>query len=123
MLPLLRPDGVLMVRGQGLVLGQGWPLWPAKPAPAARPARLVFLLQDLKFGGTQRQTLALARLPQPGWFQPEVWLLAGGDDLAPLARDWGLPLIRLSRQAQVGPRALPTCGAGCKTPLLTCSCP
>ena len=36
----------------------------------------------------------------------EVWLLAAGDDLAPLARDWGLPLVRLGRQEHVGPAAL-----------------
>jgi glycosyltransferase involved in cell wall biosynthesis len=71
-----------------------------------RPARIVFLLQDLKFGGTQRQTLELARRLNPAAFQPEVWLLAAGDDLAALARDWGLPLIRLSPAARVGPGAL-----------------
>lgn len=73
---------------------------------SGRPARLVFLLQDLKFGGTQRQALELARLLDPARFQVEVWLLAAGDDLAPLARDWGLPLVRLSRHEPVGPAAL-----------------
>jgi glycosyltransferase involved in cell wall biosynthesis len=98
-----------MVRGQGPgVRGQGLSrLWPlSSPSPTTGPARLVFLLQDLKFGGTQRQVLELARLLDPARFQVEIWLLAAGDDLAPLARDWGLPLIRLSRQEQVGPRAL-----------------
>jgi len=98
-----------MLRGQGpRVRGQGlsrpWPL--SSPSPTTRPARLVFLLQDLEFGGTQRQALELARLLDPARFQVEIWLLAAGDDLAPLARDWGLPLIRLSRQEAVGPRAL-----------------
>ncbi len=78
-----------------------------KTIPAnSRPARLVFLLQDLQFGGTQRQALELARLLDPARFQVEVWLLAAGDDLAPLARDWGLPVVRLSRQERVGPAAL-----------------
>jgi glycosyltransferase involved in cell wall biosynthesis len=98
-----------MVRGQGPgVRSQGLSrLWPlSSPAPTTRPARLVFLLQDLKFGGTQRQVLELARLLDPARFQVEVWLLAAGDDLAPLARAWGLPLTWLSRQEQVGPRAL-----------------
>jgi glycosyltransferase involved in cell wall biosynthesis len=98
-----------MVRGQGPgVRGQGLSrLWPlSSPAPTTRPARLVFLLQDLKFGGTQRQVLELARRLDPARFQVEIWLLAAGDDLAALARDWGLPLMRLSRQEQVGPRAL-----------------
>jgi glycosyltransferase involved in cell wall biosynthesis len=64
------------------------------------------LLQDLKFGGTQRQALELARLLDPERFQVEVWLLAAGEDLAPLARDWGLPLVHLSRQERVGPAAM-----------------
>ena len=68
------------------------------------PARVVFLLQDLKFGGTQRQALELARRLDPARFRPEIWLLAAGDDLAPLARDWGLPLTWLSRQAAGGAR-------------------
>ncbi|MFI5354798.1 MAG: glycosyltransferase [Desulfobaccales bacterium] len=70
------------------------------------PARVVFLLQDLKFGGTQRQALELARRLDPVRFRPEIWLLAAGDDLVPLARQWGLPFSRLSRQEQVGPGAL-----------------
>lgn len=75
-------------------------------APCHSPARLVFLLQDLKFGGTQRQALELARRLDPAQFRPEIWLLAAGDDLAPLARDWGLPLTRLSRREKVTPGAL-----------------
>lgn len=77
-----------------------------RPAGLVGPARVVFLLQDLKFGGTQRQALELARRLDPAQFQPEIWLMAGGDDLVPLARDWGIPLTRLSRRQQVGPEAL-----------------
>ncbi len=98
-----------MLRGQGPGVRDQEPpqLWPlANPCPTTRPARLVFLLQDLKFGGTQRQALELARRLDPAEFHPEVWVLAAGDDLAPLARDWGLPLVRLSGQEAVGPRAL-----------------
>ena len=71
-----------------------------------RPARLVFLLEDLKFGGTQRQALELARRLDLSRFQPEVWLMAAGDDLAPLARDWGVPLVWLSRRDKAGPACL-----------------
>jgi len=90
------------VRGQGLSRLRPF----SSPSPTARSARLVFLLQDLQFGGTQRQALELARLLDPARFQVEVWLLAAADDLAPLARDWGLPVVRLSRQERVGPAAL-----------------
>jgi glycosyltransferase involved in cell wall biosynthesis len=72
----------------------------------ARPARVVFLLQDLKFGGTQRQALDLARRLDPARFQVEVWLLVGGDDLVPLARSNGIPLVRLTRDERVGPRSI-----------------
>ena len=71
-----------------------------------RPANTVFLLQDLSFGGTQRQTLELARRLDPQRFRVEVWLLAGSDDLLPLARDFGLRLAWLSRRQRVGPGAL-----------------
>ncbi|MDP3181876.1 MAG: GT4 family glycosyltransferase PelF [Desulfobaccales bacterium] len=71
-----------------------------------RPVRLVFLLQDLKYGGTQRQALELARRLNPSRFQTEVWLMKAGDDLAPLARGWGVPLVWLSRREEVGPVCL-----------------
>ncbi len=77
-----------------------------RPSPNFRPARLVFLLQDLKFGGTQRQVLELARRLDPARFRVEIWLLAAGDDLLPLARGWGLPITWIARQEQVGPGAL-----------------
>jgi glycosyltransferase involved in cell wall biosynthesis len=66
----------------------------------------VFLLQDLKFGGTQRQALELARRLDPHRFHPETWLLAAGDDLTPVAQRWGVPLVWLSRKDRVGPASL-----------------
>ncbi|MEW6386896.1 MAG: glycosyltransferase [Thermodesulfobacteriota bacterium] len=71
-----------------------------------RPARLAFLLQDLEFGGTQRQVLDLACRLNPARFQVELWLLIARDDLAPVAQERGLPLIWLSRQKEVGPESL-----------------
>ena len=76
------------------------------PDRLVSPARVVFLLQDLKFGGTQRQTLELARRLDREKFQVEVWLLMAGDDLAPVAVNWGIPLVWLSRQDWVGPVSL-----------------
>jgi glycosyltransferase involved in cell wall biosynthesis len=93
------------LRGQGLSRPRPLP----SPVSTPRPARLVFLLQDLQFGGTQRQALELARLLDPNRFQVELWVLAAGEGLAPLAplaRDWGLSVVWLSRQARVGPGAL-----------------
>ncbi|MEW6659015.1 MAG: glycosyltransferase [Thermodesulfobacteriota bacterium] len=67
-----------------------------------RPARIVLLLEDLKFGGTQRQALELARGLDRRRFQPEIWVMAAGDDLAPLARARGIPLVRLSGRKKPG---------------------
>lgn len=85
-------------------LRHGRPLSYSSADP--RPARLVFLLQDLKFGGTQRQALELARRLDPARFRPEIWLLAAGDDLLLLAQDWGLSPSWLSRREAVTPGAL-----------------
>ena len=59
--------------------------------------RTVFLLQDLKFGGTQTQALALARHLPPDRFAVEIWTLMGGDELeaAPL------PVLRLGKRNRV----------------------
>ncbi|MHB9073210.1 MAG: glycosyltransferase [Desulfobaccales bacterium] len=75
-----------------------------------RHTRLVFLLQDLAFGGTQRQTLELARRLNPARFQVEIWVLAAGEHLTPLADRVGIPVIRLGRRQQVGPAALARLG-------------
>jgi glycosyltransferase involved in cell wall biosynthesis len=80
-----------------------------------RHTRLVFLLQDLKFGGTQRQALELARRLNPARFQVEFWLLAAGHDLIPLARRHGIPVIPLGRQERVGPAALARLGRRLQT--------
>jgi L-malate glycosyltransferase len=68
--------------------------------------RIVFLLQDLYFGGTQRHTLELVRRLNPSRFQAEIWLLMAGDDFLPLAHSWGLPLTWLGRRRFMGPDSL-----------------
>ncbi|MHB8066899.1 MAG: glycosyltransferase [Desulfobaccales bacterium] len=73
---------------------------------SAPPARIVLLLEDLKFGGTQRQALELARGLDRTHFQPEIWIMAGGDDLSSVARSWGIPLVRLSSGKKPGPVGL-----------------
>lgn len=79
---------------------------PPPSQPGQTPARVVFLLEELNFGGTQRQTLELARRLDPGRFRPEIWLLRAGADLAPLAREWQIPLVWLASSPWVGPRSL-----------------
>ncbi len=74
--------------------------------PAGAPARVVFLLEDLLYGGTQRQALELARRVDRHRFAVELWVLRKGDDLAPVAYEYGLPVVYLSRAGWVGPRSL-----------------
>ena len=70
------------------------------------PFRVVLLLQDLCFGGTQRHTLELARGLNPARFQTEIWVMRSGDDFVPLARRWNLSLTWLGRSPFVGPDSL-----------------
>ena len=70
------------------------------------PFRVVLLLQDLFFGGTQRHTLELARGLNPARFQTEIWVMRSGDDFVPLARRWNLSLTWLGRSPFVGPDSL-----------------
>jgi glycosyltransferase involved in cell wall biosynthesis len=71
-----------------------------------KPFRVVLLLQDLFFGGTQRHTLELARGLNPTRFQTEIWVMRSGDDFVPLARRWHLSLKWLGRSPFVGPDSL-----------------
>lgn len=57
-----------------------------------KPLRVLFLLEDLCFGGTQRQTLELARRLDRGLFSPALLTLTGPTDLDPLAREVGIEL-------------------------------
>jgi glycosyltransferase involved in cell wall biosynthesis len=80
-----------------------------KPQPIyvrGNPARLVFLLQDLEFGGTQRHVLELAHRLDPSRFQVEVWLMIARDDMVPLAQARGIPLVWLSRGRHAGPASV-----------------
>ena len=67
------------------------------------PIRLAVLLQDLKFGGTQRQAIELARGLDPKRYRVELWVLMGGLDLLPAAESFGIPVVRLGRGGYVWP--------------------
>ena len=70
------------------------------------PIRLVVLLQDLEFGGTQRYAVHLLNRLDRDRFAPELWVLRGGDEMAPLLSASGVPIVWLSKSSWVGPRAL-----------------
>lgn len=79
------------------------------------PFRVVLLLQDLLFGGTQRHALELARGLNPARFQTEIWVMKAGDDFVPLARRWNLSLTWLGRSPFVGPDSLVRLGWNLKS--------
>lgn len=64
---------------------------------------VLFLMEDLCFGGTQRQNLELAlRLDRP-LFSPSILTLTGPTDLDQLALDGNIPLYHLGKTRKVAP--------------------
>ncbi len=97
---MLRADGILKVKG-------GRDCFPALDRPSRKePARIVLLLEDLNFGGTQRQALELALNLSPARFKVEIWTMAAGYDMASLAEKGRIPVSHLSKRAWVGPGSL-----------------
>jgi glycosyltransferase involved in cell wall biosynthesis len=72
----------------------------------SKPLRIVILLQDLEFGGTQRYAVNLLRRLDRDLFAPELWVLRRGDDMLDSALETGANITFLSRSTYVGPRAL-----------------
>jgi len=97
---MLRADGILKVN-------VGKECFPAFDRPPNNePARIVLLLEELNFGGTQRQALELALNLSPARFKAEIWTMAAGDDMAPLAERGEIPVVHLSKRTWVGPDSL-----------------
>lgn len=74
------------------------------PESHQRPLRLVILLQDLEFGGTQTYALTLLRHLDRTRFSPQLWTLRSGDDLLP--DQAGNEVVRLTPSSWVSPPAL-----------------
>ncbi len=68
--------------------------------------RIVLLLQDLEFGGTQRYATYLLRGLDRTRFAPQLWSLRGGADLLPEARSGGCEVVQLTRARWLTPWAL-----------------
>ncbi|MBQ3059573.1 MAG: glycosyltransferase [Desulfovibrio sp.] len=62
-----------------------------------RALRILFLLEDLCYGGTQRQTLELARRMDRGRFLPSLMTITGPTDLDDEAREAGLQVHHLGK--------------------------
>lgn len=72
------------------------------------PIELVLLLQDLEFGGTQRYAIHLLKNLDRNLFNPHLWVLRGGTDMVPLAKEAaaGNDLVWMSHDRWVSPKAL-----------------
>ncbi|MCC2113951.1 MAG: glycosyltransferase, partial [Hyphomicrobiales bacterium] len=73
---------------------------------SGRPLRLVLLLEDLDFGGTQRYAVNLVPHLDRTKFDPAIWTLRGGDDFRPAISTAGIAVIDLTRTEKVGPGAI-----------------
>lgn len=67
------------------------------------PIDIVFLTQDLCIGGTQRQTLELAKRMDRKLFSPQIWTLSGPTDLDALAAADCVPVHNLGTTVMPGP--------------------
>ena len=72
----------------------------------AEPTRIVFLMQDLCYGGTQRQTLELARRLDRGRFRPFIWTCTGETSLDHQAREYDIPVVHLGTGRSPNPLCL-----------------
>ncbi len=62
---------------------------------------IVYILEELNFGGTQRQTLELAARLDRGRFRPVIWTLCGGTpDLLTWTRERGIAVQALTAHAR-----------------------
>lgn len=68
------------------------------------PVDIVFLLQDLCYGGTQRQTLHIAARLDRTRFRPHIWTLSGPTDLDAEAEQAAIGLTHLGRGRFPSPR-------------------
>ena len=80
---------------------------PKLSSKVKTPVHTVFLLQDLEFGGTQRYAINLLQNLDRKLFTPELWMLRGGEDMAPHALEAGVKLSWMSKSPTiVWPHAL-----------------
>ncbi len=75
-------------------------------SPDRKPFRMVILVQDLEFGGTQRYAVHLLKHLNQEIFSTEIWVLRAGDHMLPLVKESGIRTVFLSNSSRVGPRSL-----------------
>lgn len=93
----------------------------------ALPIDVVFLTQDLCIGGTQRQTLELAKRIDHKHFCPQIWTMSGRTDLDDIATLGGVPVYNLGTGVMPGPLSvfalLGRLCSNCPDILVTCMAP
>ncbi|MCR5561949.1 MAG: glycosyltransferase [Desulfovibrio sp.] len=67
----------------------------------SKPIRVLFLMEDLCFGGTQRQTVELVLRLDRARFSPVMLVLTGKTDLDAVVRDAGIPVTYLNSSRRV----------------------
>jgi glycosyltransferase involved in cell wall biosynthesis len=82
------------------------PLQPRLSAIPGFPIKLVLLLQDLEFGGSQRYAINLLKNLDPAKFLVSIWVLRGGKDMAPLLEEYFDRVSWLSNACWVNPVSL-----------------
>ncbi|MDE5831429.1 MAG: glycosyltransferase [Desulfovibrio sp.] len=68
-----------------------------------QPLKVMFLMEDLRFGGTQKQTVALASRLNRNLFSPFAATLTGKTDLDADAERCGVPLYHMGRDRKLDP--------------------
>ena len=68
-----------------------------------KPLRVLFLMEDLCYGGTQRQTLELARRLDRSRFTPVMLTITGPTDLDKAAHEAGIELHHMGQGRNVWP--------------------
>jgi len=71
--------------------------------PDKKPLRVLFLLEDLCYGGTQKQNLELARRLDSKIFQPAILTFTGPTDLDAKAREASVPLFHMGKNRKAPP--------------------
>jgi len=71
-----------------------------------KPIRLVLLLQDLEFGGTQSYAIHLLKHLDQRVFSSELWVMRGGTDMVPIAVGAGIKIVWLTQSSRLFPCAL-----------------
>lgn len=69
----------------------------------ASPRTVTFILEELNFGGTQRQTLELARRLDRSRFSPRIWTLWAGMEMLSLAEAAHVPVTSLTLDTRLNP--------------------